>query len=109
MSHMENGTTRREFLTQLGLAGAGVALGPYSPTKKKERETPVRPVQPTPPRLTINGKTHERMLASTPIGARGIGEIGITGAAAAAVVNAAYNATGKRVRDLPVTIEKLIG
>jgi xanthine dehydrogenase YagT iron-sulfur-binding subunit len=62
---MENGTTRREFLTQLGLAGAGVALGPYTPAEKKEKDPPVRPVQPTPTRLTINGKTHELMLAST--------------------------------------------
>ena len=41
-----------------------------------------------------------------PLGARGIGEIGITGAAGA-VVNAIYHATGKRVRDLPVTLDKL--
>ena len=44
----------------------------------------------------------------SPIGARGIGEIGITGMAAA-VANAVYHATGRRVRDLPVSIEKLIG
>ena len=42
-----------------------------------------------------------------PLGARGIGEIGITGAAAA-IANAIYNATGKRVRDLPVTLDKLM-
>jgi xanthine dehydrogenase YagR molybdenum-binding subunit len=42
-----------------------------------------------------------------PIGARGIGEIGITGIAAA-VANAVYHATGKRVRDLPITPDKLI-
>ncbi len=42
-----------------------------------------------------------------PIGAKGIGEIGITGAAAA-VANAIFHATGKRVRDLPVTLDKLI-
>jgi len=42
-----------------------------------------------------------------PIGSRGIGEIGITGAAAA-VANAIYNATGKRVRDFPITIDKLM-
>ena len=42
-----------------------------------------------------------------PMGARGIGEIGITGVGAA-VANAIYNATGKRVRDLPITIEKLL-
>ena len=40
-------------------------------------------------------------------GAKGIGEIGITGAAAA-VANAVFNATGKRVRDLPITLEKLL-
>ena len=42
-----------------------------------------------------------------PNGARGIGEIGITGAAAA-VANAVYHATGKRVRDLPITLDKLL-
>jgi len=42
------------------------------------------------------------------VGAKGIGEIGITGAAAA-IANAVYHATGKRVRDLPITPDKLIG
>ena len=42
-----------------------------------------------------------------PIGARGIGEIGITGIAAA-VANAVYHATGKRVRDIPITPDKLL-
>lgn len=43
----------------------------------------------------------------SPLGARGIGEIGITGVAAA-VANAVFNATGKRVRDLPITLDKLL-
>ncbi|MFS0773991.1 xanthine dehydrogenase family protein molybdopterin-binding subunit [Sphingomonas sp. 1P08PE] len=43
----------------------------------------------------------------TPMGAHGIGEIGITGVGAA-VANAVYNATGKRVRDLPITLDKLL-
>ena len=43
----------------------------------------------------------------TPMGARGIGEIGITGVGAA-VANAVYNATGKRIRDLPITLDKLL-
>jgi len=42
-----------------------------------------------------------------PIGAKGIGEIGITGSAAA-VANAIYHATGKRVRELPITPDKLL-
>jgi xanthine dehydrogenase YagR molybdenum-binding subunit len=43
-----------------------------------------------------------------PMGAHGIGEIGITGVGAA-VANAVYNATGTRVRDLPITLDKLLG
>ncbi|WP_294256007.1 xanthine dehydrogenase family protein molybdopterin-binding subunit [uncultured Sphingomonas sp.] len=43
----------------------------------------------------------------TPMGAHGVGEIGITGVAAA-VANAIYNATGRRVRDLPITLDKLL-
>jgi xanthine dehydrogenase YagR molybdenum-binding subunit len=42
-----------------------------------------------------------------PIGCRGVGEIGITGVAAA-VANAVFNATGKRIRDLPITPDKLL-
>ena len=41
------------------------------------------------------------------LGARGIGEIGITGTGAA-IANAIYHATGKRVRDLPITPDKLM-
>ena len=42
------------------------------------------------------------------MGVRGVGEIGITGVAAA-IANAVYHGTGKRVRDLPITPDKLIG
>ena len=42
-----------------------------------------------------------------PLGAHGIGEIGITGVGAA-VANAIHNATGRRVRDLPITLDKLL-
>jgi xanthine dehydrogenase YagR molybdenum-binding subunit len=42
-----------------------------------------------------------------PVGARGVGEIGITGVGAA-VANAVFNATCKRVRDLPITLDKLM-
>lgn len=42
-----------------------------------------------------------------PLGARGIGEIGITGAGGA-VANAIYHATGKRIRELPITPDKLM-
>jgi xanthine dehydrogenase YagR molybdenum-binding subunit len=42
-----------------------------------------------------------------PLGVKGIGEIGTTGVAAA-VANAVYHATGVRVRDLPITLDKLM-
>ncbi|MDB5839457.1 MAG: Xanthine dehydrogenase, molybdenum binding subunit [Herminiimonas sp.] len=41
------------------------------------------------------------------LGAKGIGEIGITGVGAA-IANAVYHATGKRVRDLPITLDKVM-
>jgi xanthine dehydrogenase YagR molybdenum-binding subunit len=41
-----------------------------------------------------------------PLGIKGVGEIGIVGVAAA-IANAVYHATGKRVRDLPITIDKI--
>jgi xanthine dehydrogenase YagR molybdenum-binding subunit len=43
---------------------------------------------------------------SNPLGIKGVGEIGIVGVAAA-IANAVYHATGKRVRDLPITLDKL--
>jgi xanthine dehydrogenase YagR molybdenum-binding subunit len=43
----------------------------------------------------------------SPMGAHGIGEIGITGVGAA-VANAVYNATGTRIRELPITLDKLL-
>jgi xanthine dehydrogenase YagR molybdenum-binding subunit len=42
-----------------------------------------------------------------PLGAKGIGEIGITGVGAA-IANAVYHATGKRIRNLPITLDKLL-
>jgi xanthine dehydrogenase YagR molybdenum-binding subunit len=45
---------------------------------------------------------------ANPMGSRGAGEIGIVGAAAA-VANAVHHATGIRVRDLPITCDKLLG
>jgi xanthine dehydrogenase YagR molybdenum-binding subunit len=43
-----------------------------------------------------------------PMGSKGIGEIGIVGSPAA-IVNAVWHATGIRVRDLPVRLDKLLG
>ena len=44
---------------------------------------------------------------SSPMKAKGVGELGICGTAAA-VANAVYNATGVLVRDYPITLDKLL-
>jgi len=44
---------------------------------------------------------------SSPMKAKGVGELGLCGVGAA-VANAIHNATGVRVRDYPITLEKLI-
>ncbi len=43
----------------------------------------------------------------SPVGIKGLGEIGIVGVSAA-IANAVYHATGRRIRSLPITIDKLL-
>ena len=50
----------------------------------------------------------ERDDKTSPIGAKGLGEIGIVGTPAA-IANAVFHATGHRVRDLPITLDKVLG
>jgi xanthine dehydrogenase YagR molybdenum-binding subunit len=50
---------------------------------------------------------NERDDIINPLGIKGVGEIGIVGVAAA-IANAIYHATGKRVRDLPITLDKIL-
>jgi xanthine dehydrogenase YagR molybdenum-binding subunit len=64
------------------------------------------PVNPDIPHIDVHFLDYPDTLLS-PLGARGIGEFGIVGTAAA-VANAVCNATGRRVRDLPITLEKLL-
>ncbi|MFT4433408.1 xanthine dehydrogenase family protein molybdopterin-binding subunit [Caballeronia sp. 15715] len=54
--------------------------------------------------ITLMGKPDPHI---NPLGARGIGEIGITGVAGS-IANAVYHATGVRVRDLPITLDKVM-
>ena len=42
-----------------------------------------------------------------PLGVKGVGQIGVVGTAAA-IANAIFHATGTRVRDLPITLDKLL-
>ena len=47
-------------------------------------------------------------MEASPLGAKGIGELGATGVAAA-VANAVFHATSKRIRSLPILPEALVG
>ena len=64
------------------------------------------PVNADVPEIDI-ALVEERDERINPIGVKGIGEVGITGVAAA-IANAVYHATGIRIRHLPVTPERLI-
>jgi xanthine dehydrogenase YagR molybdenum-binding subunit len=44
---------------------------------------------------------------ASPVGAKGLGELTAV-SVAPAIANAVYHATGKRIRDLPITVEKLL-
>jgi xanthine dehydrogenase YagR molybdenum-binding subunit len=44
---------------------------------------------------------------SSALGGKAVGELGIVGVAPA-IANAVFHATGKRIRDLPITLEKLL-
>ena len=49
----------------------------------------------------------EHDLDVSPLGVKGVGEIGIVGTAAA-IANGVFHATGKRIRELPITMDKLL-
>ena len=64
------------------------------------------PVNADVPQIEVTFvKEHDEVVS--PIGVKGLGEIGIVGTAAA-IANAIYHATGKRMRHLPITIDKLL-
>ncbi|HEU4422237.1 MAG TPA: molybdopterin cofactor-binding domain-containing protein, partial [Pilimelia sp.] len=64
------------------------------------------PVNADTPQIDVHFVDHPDTVLSQ-LGARGIGELGIVGVAGA-IANAVYNATGRRIRDLPITLEKLL-
>jgi CO/xanthine dehydrogenase Mo-binding subunit len=59
------------------------------------------------PTVTVNLFAARRAMPQALFRRLGIGEIGIIGTAAA-IANAVFNATGKRVRDLPITLDMLL-
>ena len=50
---------------------------------------------------------HEDDDVVNPLGAKGLGEIGVVGVAAA-IANAVFHATGRRIRTLPITLDKAV-
>ncbi|MEQ4304889.1 xanthine dehydrogenase family protein molybdopterin-binding subunit [Plantactinospora sp. B6F1] len=64
------------------------------------------PVNADIPPIDVHFLDHPDLLFN-PLGARGIGELGTVGVAAA-IGNAVYNATGRRIRELPITLDKLL-
>ncbi|AVT29008.1 carbon monoxide dehydrogenase [Plantactinospora sp. BC1] len=64
------------------------------------------PVNADVPPIDVHFLDHPDLLFN-PLGARGIGEIGTVGVAAA-IGNAVYNATGRRIRELPISLDKLL-
>ena len=106
-------TARSQFI-------GGMTMGLVDGAARGERARPAvrRLRQPRPRRRTTSPPNadvgdidvdwlDERGPDLNPMGAKGIGEIGIVGTAAA-VANAVYHATGIRVRDLPITPDKLL-
>ncbi|GIG87128.1 xanthine dehydrogenase family protein molybdopterin-binding subunit [Plantactinospora endophytica] len=64
------------------------------------------PVNADVPAIDVHFLNHPDLLFN-PLGARGIGELGTVGVAAA-IGNAVHNATGRRIRELPITLDKLL-
>ena len=104
-------TARSQFIGGMtmgiwhGAAGGGVMdarFGDYVNHDLAEYHVPCTPTSGDRARWI-----DERDDELNPMGAKGIGEIGIVGAAAA-VANAVHHATGVRVRDLPIKLDKLL-
>jgi xanthine dehydrogenase YagR molybdenum-binding subunit len=82
---------------------ADPTFGRYVNSNLAEYHVPVN--RDVPPIDIILVEEEDKLVS--PVGAKGAGEIGITGAAAA-IGNAVFHATGKRVRDLPITLDKIL-
>jgi xanthine dehydrogenase YagR molybdenum-binding subunit len=108
-----NETTARNQVE--GAVVMGIGMGLFEATEYDERNArPVNndyaeyvvPVHADQPEIDVILLDYPD-LAFNEYGARGIGEIGVTGLAAA-IANAVHHATGKRIRELPITLDKLM-
>jgi len=106
-------TTRSQAIGGM-VGGIGMALMEHSVVDGRNGRVPnanlaeyAVPVHAdSPPVLdTIFVEEHDPHV--NPLGVKGVGEIAIVGVAAA-IANAVYHATGKRIRELPITPEKLL-
>lgn len=103
----EQPETRRTFIKQVAGTSVAIAIGPNlvsSALGDQSVSTSTTAIE-----RFSQGESHDQRQELSPRyrSTCGIGEIGIVGAPAA-VANAVFNATGKRVRDLPITPDKLI-
>jgi xanthine dehydrogenase YagR molybdenum-binding subunit len=105
-------TARSQFMGGM-VWGIGFALEEHTVRDARNGRVVTRdladyhvPVNADVPELTVIMVDENDPYVSE-IGSKGIGEIGITGMAAA-VANAVYHATGKRIRDVPITLDKLL-
>ncbi len=108
-----NEKTARTQLTGAVIGGLGMALmeetvmdhrmGRFVNANLGEYHVPVNADIPDMEAFFVE----ERDDHVNPLGAKGIGEVGIVGVPAA-VANAVYHATGKRIRELPITLDKLL-
>ncbi|WP_017625500.1 xanthine dehydrogenase family protein molybdopterin-binding subunit [Nocardiopsis chromatogenes] len=65
------------------------------------------PVNADAPEVRVEfAEVEDRMV--NPLGVKGVGEVGVVGASAA-IANAVHHATGRRFRDLPITVEAVLG
>ena len=93
---------RREFLLTMGSGAAAAVITGCAPLHPDKPHAPVA----DQPNIEVHFLDFPD-LELNPLGARGIGEIGLAGVAAA-ITAAVHHATGVRIRELPVKIEDLL-
>jgi xanthine dehydrogenase YagR molybdenum-binding subunit len=106
-------TTRSQIIGGM-IGGIGMALMEHSVVDPRNGRVPNAnlaeypiPVHADSPPVMESIFVEENDPHVNPLGVKGVGEIAIVGAASA-IVNAIYHATGKRIRELPVTPDKLL-
>ena len=105
-------TARSQFMGGM-IFGMGMALLEQTFTEPQTGRIVTKELEDYLLAVNANAPSVEPILVAeddphvNPVGVKGIGEIGNVGTAAA-IANAVYHATGKRVRDLPITLDKLL-